>query len=371
MPVRAMYYPMARSAHIERLADSQSTILYYRDTRGDWDLNLSPAGKTVRLSSTVRVAARVLRGEFDVLEIPEPLAVRLAPDLLVLSAVWRITPKHSRPRFVTYAIENREQADKVGRLVRSPRLGQILLRSHLRFVVPTLDKLAFGTEGSRNVYIQECGTKLWKKHSRKLQTRLFEALPRAEVDRVDKQDNSVLFIGTFEGRKGFPDLMECWAEVVKRIPGATLLIVCPTEPADASVVEWVRSTTSVTVEINPSRARIRGYLERSSILVLPSRRTATWREQVGLPIVEALSYGCTIVTSAETGIESWLRQNGHQVIRSDFDKTDLVNAIAGALSSPLDPARVLGSLPLQDQRAAADEWLFASNRGVIGVCGEA
>ena len=46
---------------------------------------------------------------------------------------------------------------------------------------------------------------------------------------------------------------------------------------------------SVTLEVDPPRPRIHSVLDDSRVLVLWSQPSPTWREQVGLPIVEGLS----------------------------------------------------------------------------------
>jgi glycosyltransferase involved in cell wall biosynthesis len=90
--------------------------------------------------------------------------------------------------------------------------------------------------------------------------------------------------------------------------------------------------------------------------VLPSQPSATWREQVGLPIVEGLSYGCTIVTTTETGLAGWLSEHGHRVVAADADDGELAAAVAAALLNPVED--VVASLPDHDGRLAADAWMF-------------
>ena len=86
--------------------------------------------------------------------------------------------------------------------------------------------------------------------------------------------------------------------------------------------------------------------------------TTTWREQVGLPLVEALSYGCTVVTTNETGLAGWLADHGHQVVPGAAATAELAAAVVRALRAPLTVGAVLASLPAEDGRLAADRWLF-------------
>lgn len=360
----ASYYPMTRTAHVERLAASEASKIYFRDTRGDWDPGAAPDDKQIVHSSTLRVCARVFSGQFDVLEIPEPLAVRLLPDLISLSTIWRLTPRSRRPRYVSYAIENREQTSKVSAMLRSAVAGPLVLRSLLSYILPTIECIAFGTEGSLLMYESECGKRSWSKFSKAARTRVFEALPQAASERPDKVPSSVLFIGTFQERKGFPQLMRSWSAISRADEKARLTVVCPPGgELESEAKAWSSRLESVDLYVNPSRRVIHELLESANVLVLPSRRTATWREQVGLPIVEGLSHGCTVVTSAETGIASWLAAHGHRVIPSNYSDDELAKAVLDAIGDPLSPTSVLESLPTVDQRAAADTWMFSPELG--------
>jgi glycosyltransferase involved in cell wall biosynthesis len=110
--------------------------------------------------------------------------------------------------------------------------------------------------------------------------------------------------------------------------------------------------------VDPPRAQIHQLLASSQVLVLPCQPTPSWREQVGLPIVEGLSYGCTVVTTTETGLASWLAAAGHQVTSADATAEELAAAILAAVRHPLQAGDVLASLPDVDGRLAADDWLF-------------
>lgn len=96
--------------------------------------------------------------------------------------------------------------------------------------------------------------------------------------------------------------------------------------------------------------------------MLPSQPRDLWREQVGLPIVEALAHGCRIVTSSETGLAAWLRENGHPVLAPDAPADAWAAAVATTLTGDAqaesDATRILSALPAEDGRLAADHWLF-------------
>ena len=72
--------------------------------------------------------------------------------------------------------------------------------------------------------------------------------------------------------------------------------------------------------------------------------------------MEGLSYGCTIVTTTETGLAGWLTEHQHRVLPADADEAQLAAAIVDALRRPV--AGVRDPLPAQDGRLTADAWMF-------------
>jgi glycosyltransferase involved in cell wall biosynthesis len=120
---------------------------------------------------------------------------------------------------------------------------------------------------------------------------------------------------------------------------------------------------SIDLVIDPSRTEIHRRLAGSRALALPSQPTPSWREQVGLPIVEGLSHGCAIVATSETGLAGWLKDHGHGVLDTPTTPEALANALAWALTSGPQPVDIIASLPAVDGRLAADEWMFAGTPG--------
>ena len=107
-------------------------------------------------------------------------------------------------------------------------------------------------------------------------------------------------------------------------------------------------------------------LTDTSLIAIPSQRWGHWREQINAAITEALSVGCTVVTTTETGLAPWLQAQGHTVLPADVSAKELGASIASALRSPLDPAAVLESLPPRDGRVLADQWLHALGGDLSG-----
>ena len=114
--------------------------------------------------------------------------------------------------------------------------------------------------------------------------------------------------------------------------------------------------------IDPPRSEIHRHLRSASVLALPSRPTASWREQIGLPIVEGLAHGCNIVTTSETGLAGWLTEHGHNVVAPGAGVSALADSVLHALHKQGDGGTAVGvvaDLPAVDGRLAADAWMFA------------
>src|SRR5690606_30820113 len=159
-------------------------------------------------------------------------------------------------------------------------------------------------------------------------------------------------------RKGFDAVLAAWGAVRRRLPGAVLTVVGRGALLDRAY-ETARADDRVRVIADPPRDVVHAELRRASVVVLPSRRQGAWREQVGLPLVEGLAHGCTVVTTDETGIADWLERAGHGVIPAGSLAELLAPVLAEAAAHPLDPESVRASLPSQDSGLEADAWLFA------------
>jgi len=97
--------------------------------------------------------------------------------------------------------------------------------------------------------------------------------------------------------------------------------------------------------------------------VLLSQRTTNWREQVGLPIVEALAHGCAVVASDETGLADWLATHGHRCVSPSASEGELADVVVVAIKAERPVDSVLADLPAVDGRSRADAWLFGRKPG--------
>lgn len=347
---RARLYHQIRTAHLERAAQLAPATILYANRRYDFDAQLAEGLDLVAIRG-LRAVGWLLRHPVEILEINEPLmwpAARASMAGLIGVSVARLRGGR-RTTVVCYAIENLDPAHAIPQRWRA-RLRRRLNQLLSLIIWRRLDRIVYGTEAARQLYRDRLS-------ARRLDDQLIWALPAPATDRpVAKSAEQVLFLGAFSERKGLPLLTEAWPLVLRRRPSARLTIIGkgPLQP----VAEELAEMEGVRLTIDPARTEIRAALAESQILVLPSQPVRNWREQVGLPIVEGLSYGCTIVTTDETGLAEWLVDHDHRVIPGGGPAVALAEALLSALERPLDHIAVRASLPERDGRLAADDWLF-------------
>jgi len=361
-PRFARFYPVARVAHLERLAEMVPGDFIYERTRGDWDATLASNLPRVRKLSTLQVFKTLWQTRYQKVEIAEPFAIALLPQAAAIALIMkarRYFERDTQRRLVTYAIENFDPVAKLRSRLPIPRwILTPSIRALASIVLSETTKIAFGTTGARDLYAKHF-PKLTSCELSQPASMVFEALP-APAESTSTHDRDVAcFLGSFEFRKGIRDLIEAWPHVAASRPGSRLVIIGHGDLLP-EVLDFVSRRDDVALHIDPSRTFIRDTLAEAHALVLPSRRTPSWREQVGLPLLEGLSAGCEIVTTDETGIASWLRDHGHQVIteRSDLAR-ELAGALTNALNSSRDAGQIRADLPAEDSRIAADLWMFS------------
>jgi glycosyltransferase involved in cell wall biosynthesis len=199
-----------------------------------------------------------------------------------------------------------------------------------------------------------------------METRLFQELPVPNGEAAAGEPGHAIFVGALERRKGVSVLMDAWPLVEANMSNAVLTIL-GSGVLEAEVIAWCaeRPTSRRYLGLKP-RPEAVIEVSRHAALIAPSIPAGRWREQIGLPIKEALAGGLTVVTTDETGLSPWLRANGHRVLPLRDDNSpvsSLARAVEDALSNPLDRAGVRSSLPEQDTRLEAERWLHGATAG--------
>ena len=118
---------------------------------------------------------------------------------------------------------------------------------------------------------------------------------------TDSDGLDVLFAGAVSLRKGVPYLLEAFARL--KVPGKRLRLAGSVEP---DIKQVLRRLPMDGVELlGPlPKAELMALMRRSQVLVLPSVE-----DGFGLVMAEAMSCGCTVIASTNTGAEDLYRDD--------------------------------------------------------------
>ncbi|MEK0153957.1 glycosyltransferase family 4 protein [Arthrobacter oryzae] len=347
--------PELRATQVKEAEDMLPALTLYLSEK--YDLGNTQIPTHCVKVSFIKCLWVIARSRAIVLDVPEPLWIRFALKNLLIMSVWKLSRGFSTQRreVVSYAIENNSIENILWPNRRIPQAFVRLFAFLYGLAAYTLiDRIAFGSSGAKQLYSS-------LPFFEKLDSVLIEELPVAEfmpapADGPQPLKHAV-FVGALDDRKGILDLMSAWEHVEAVMPQVELKIIGD-GPHSAAVSKWCLE--------RPAGRRYLGFVEHADVgahllpgkvLVAPSRRKGRWREQIGLPIAEALSRGLTVVTTDETGLAQWLARNGHYVIPEETVNAALAGSIVRALQQPLSPASVVASLPTTAGRIAADHWL--------------
>ncbi|MDQ1584393.1 MAG: hypothetical protein QOF36_2447 [Microbacteriaceae bacterium] len=353
---RARLYDQIRTAHFERARELEPAAIVYRTKRYDVDEQLTEGLELVQAGAAT-AAMLFARSRITVLEVNEPLFLASLPRTALVLAVLRVGAIFTRrkPVIVTYAIENMSPFRVSGEARARTRLRRRIEAQLARFVWRRIDRVAYGTAAARDLY-----RAILPASSRRAEE-TFPALPEpCTCDSSPiRRSHRVVFLGALNERKGFPLLLDAWPFIRERDPLAELTILGK-GALEAVAAKAAEADPSIELVIDAPRADIHRQLRRGQVLTLPSQRRPDWREQVGLPIVEGLAHGCSIVTTTETGIAGWLAEHDHLVVDPGCTPAELAASIVLQLERGTSAQSVLASLPGEDGRLAADRWMFGA-----------
>jgi glycosyltransferase involved in cell wall biosynthesis len=349
------FYYTARSAHLERAAAYAPASLMFAHRNYDFDSSVIGDLDLVEGSLAHRLAV-LARSRPRVLEVNEPLMrPGIAQTAAAVLVVRLANLGRDRTRVVTYAIENRDPYESVPPGWKA-RVRRRLEHRLSRFIAAQLDDIVYGTPGARGLYDSSLGRELGGRGT------IVLALPApceclSEAPALGgRHSKQVVFIGDFSERKGVPALLAAWPLVHARQPDVSLTLI-GTGALLPEVREAAERDSSISVLVKPPRREIHALLRASDVLVLLSQRTPRWREQVGLPIVEALSHGCRVVTTSETGLAEWLDAHGHAVLDPRATASQVADAVRATLADGPSADEILAGLPDLDGREEADRRL--------------
>jgi glycosyltransferase involved in cell wall biosynthesis len=351
-------YSELRTMHAVQSIPNSEAIFLYRKESYDFDKEVLSL-YNIKKCSIFMTIGMIILNDVRIIELHEPLFLREVPInilyMLIISIKRKLFKRSRRTKMVTYAIENVD----ILRKVRSH------LPKHLSFVNPIIrytlmkyaigfDKIAFGTESAKKEYLS-----VFPKILSNVETKDFSPFeplcPTCVVTPQNKIAKSIVFLGLFDDRKGIEDLMRAWPAIREYCDGAQLTLIGKGPLLD-KVLMWAGSgVEKIDVIVDPARSIIHEILARSEFLVLPSVSDDRWREQIGLPLIEALSHKCRVVTTRATGISNELRNMGHLIIES-LDRD--YRAVSEFINTEFVDSELHWALPVISGRQQAEMWLW-------------
>lgn len=350
-PTSIRIVPELRGAHMARhLTGAPAELLYFSAKYDLAGTDILPGIEHTTLAGAIR---RLWSSEARILEVPEPCWLRFWPKQIMLAACFKGAGLlRGRRRLVcTYAMENNDFPTLVGGRRRAPRALVVvvgwLLGSMARL---TVDRICYASEDARRAYQVI-------PFIARIPSVVTLELPAPTTTAPTGDPAHVVFLGVLEERKGLRALMAAWDEVERRLPSARLTIVGP-GPLAAEIEAWAGlGQRRVLLGALPHR-ETDAILRQASVVVAPSIPEGRWREQIGLPIKEALALGRTVVTTRQTALADWLSEHGHHVIDVGPGLDDrLARAIISALLDPVPLGDTWAALPARDGRMTGDAWL--------------
>jgi glycosyltransferase involved in cell wall biosynthesis len=346
--------PELRASQIEdyRNGGSDGDVIYFSR---HYDLGRSVVPAEFRHVTLRQAIRRVLASDARTFELPEPVWARYALHTVVLAIAWRLNRLKRRGpgRARLYAIENNDPVMALlGRPVPSA-LRAVLSLPLGMFIRVAYERIAYGSTGAKRAYesVPFVGA---------IANEVFLELPARtnDVPARPGSGSSAVFIGNLDRRKGVPTLLEAWPDVEAAMPASHLTVV-GAGPLHDDVARWAKQRPSSRSFLGRvEHSEIDAILDEADIVVVPSERDGRWREQIGLPIVEGLARGLTVVTTDETGLADWLRDAGHVVISAPSTPSKLADGIDAALTRPVPRSEVIASLPKDEGRIRAARWLL-------------
>ena len=131
------------------------------------------------------------------------------------------------------------------------------------------------------------------------------------------------YVGRLVEEKGILDLIQA----SRYLPAHNLKIV-----GTGPLLDFLKRRNHLEVIEGVDHAGISDVLRQIDILVLPSRTTATWAEQFGRVLIEAMAVG-TVCVGSDSGEIPWVIGRPDLIYR-EGNVRDLANILEGLMSDP-------------------------------------
>lgn len=159
-----------------------------------------------------------------------------------------------------------------------------------------------------------------------------------------------VYTGRLVRSKGLSDLVAAWATIIRRRPGARL-ILAGDGPYHQTLVEQIEAQgIDGRVILAGTFDHVDGLLAAADLFVLPS-----WEEGMSLALLEAMAAGVAVVATDVPGNRSLIENERHGLLVAAGDPT----ALAGAMERLLDDPRTASRLGAAARRRVEGEFSLA------------
>jgi glycosyltransferase involved in cell wall biosynthesis len=142
---------------------------------------------------------------------------------------------------------------------------------------------------------------------------------------------SIFFLGTWTPRKGVFELVEAFAQVVEKVPGAKLVVAGAHRDADfvlSHFPERLRKHVTVLPTVPDPPAKLIELMQDCSVGVLPSHY-----EGFGMAFLEMMSVGLPVIGTETGGMPDLIQSGRNGLIVPAGDSARLAQALLDVLTN--------------------------------------
>jgi glycosyltransferase involved in cell wall biosynthesis len=291
-----------------------------------WGLIFSAFVRLLRLRSHYDV---ILVGGYRVLGIPSVIAGRLLrkPCILKADSIGEFSGEFFNPGLRRFRLRHDRFPVNIAVAIRNT----ILRRADAFIAISSVIADELRTHGVPAERIRSIPNSVdierFSPASADEKNRLRDALT------IPRDAKVCVYTGRLASTKGLPLLLRSWVSIIERHPDALLLLVgaggvgiqnCEAELRRFVQINALESNVRFTGSVN----NVYQYLQASDLFVFP-----TEREAFGISVIEALSCGLPVVTTATGGIRDIVTDRDNALVVPVDDEKALGLAIEAVLRS--------------------------------------
>ena len=362
--------PELRTSTLKEVQEQTGvSVLYFKQK---YDLQLLPEKSKFRKVNTMQAMYEVFRSDAIVLELTEPLWMREIIRTVLIGYTWKARSfiRRKSNYCFTYAIENNGLNNLIFGTVDRHNFITHYIGKFLGFLISTIyTHAAFGTYAAyKNYALNEFLVQIPHiypdRYSIQESSNPQSLIPGFEgysrVATKSEQKYTYLFVGVLEERKGINLLIQAW-DILDQVDFKGRLIIVGSGALEKKVSEWCLKAPERRSYLGfKTGDKLNSIYASADFLLAPSQRDGRWREQVGLPIIEGLSFGLTVITTSETGIADGLRANGHIILEDGNRPESLAKGILTGFEALMPKEFVKEQVFGSSNRTKAFNWAHSS-----------